>query len=140
MNACRAITKECKRRKKADDKVCNHPATLRSQELPCINIIVNDYRAWKKRLDLKQSQSTLHIWIGKLPIIFQEIGIFESKYRQVSWKALFSFQIGNSALSYIKIQLNQCFSESLFKLASLRHKIPLKSHHFTGSSQSWCYF
>lgn len=68
--------------------------------------------------------------------IFQEIGIFESKYRQVSWKALFSFQIGNSALSYIKIQLNQCFSESLFKLASLRHKIPLKSHHFTGSSQS----
>lgn len=45
MNACRAITKECKRRKKADDKLCNHPATLKSQELARINIIVNGYRA-----------------------------------------------------------------------------------------------
>lgn len=46
--------------------------------------------------------------------IFQEIGIFDFKYRQVSWKALFSFQIGNSTLSYINIKLNQYFSKSLF--------------------------
>lgn len=63
----------------------------------------------------------------KVSHIFQEIGFFDSKYRQVSWKALFSFQIGNSALGYINIQLNQYYSKSLFKLASLRHKIPLKS-------------
>lgn len=41
-------------KKKADDKLCNHPATLKSQELPRLNITVNGYRAWKKRLDLKQ--------------------------------------------------------------------------------------
>lgn len=54
----------------------------------------------------------------KVSHIFQEIGIFDSKYRQVSWKASFSFQIGNSALSYINSQLNQYFSKSLLKLAS----------------------
>jgi len=59
MNACRAITKKCVRRKKADDRLYNHPVTLRSQELPCssLNItvnLVNDYRAWKKRLNFKQ--------------------------------------------------------------------------------------
>lgn len=67
--------------KKAGDRLYNHPITLRSQQLPCssINNTMNDYRAWRRRLNLKQLHTHITCTNWKVFLTFQEIGIFASE-------------------------------------------------------------